>query len=297
MDVDTLPTAAILDRLVCWAEADERIRALILEGSRAGNSVSIDQVSDYDVLVVVTDVTGFAADEQWLSAFDRPLVRFNDHDVEGGLHTFMRLVLYADGTKIDYCLWPVAMLERIIASAELPDILDTGYAVLLDKDQRAGRLPPPMYRAHVPAPPSQAAYDALVEEFWWETIYVAKNLWRDELMQARYSFESVLKLELLRRLLEWRIELNHDWALRPGRWGRHMKERLDAATWRELAATYVGADLEANWDALFRMTALFRRIALEVGTALGYAYQQQRDDEVTRYLQQVRQLDRSVGAR
>ena len=116
-------------------------------------------------------------------------------------------------------------------------------------------------------------------------------------MQARYSFESVLKLELLRRLLEWRIELNHDWALRPGRWGRHMKERLDAATWRELAATYVGADLEANWDALFRMTALFRRIALEVGTALGYAYQQQRDDEVTRYLQQVRQLDRSVGAR
>ena len=143
MDVDTLPTAAILDRLVCWAEADERIRALILEGSRAGNSVSIDQVSDYDVLVVVTDVTGFAADEQWLSAFDRPLVRFNDHDVEGGLHTFMRLVLHADGTKIDYCLWPVAMLERIIASAELPDILDTGYAVRLDKDQRAGSRPLP----------------------------------------------------------------------------------------------------------------------------------------------------------
>lgn len=48
-----------------------------------------------------------------------------------------------------------------------------------------------------------------------------------------------------------------------------------------------GPDIEDNWAALFRTTALFRRVALEVGGALGYAYPQQVDDQVSAYLNAV----------
>jgi aminoglycoside 6-adenylyltransferase len=131
-----------------------------------------------------------------------------------------------------------------------------------------------------------------MEEFWWESSYVARNLWRDELVNAKYSFDSVMKLDLLRRLLEWRIELDHDWSLRPGDSGRYLKRRLDAETWQEFAGTFVGPDIEENWEALFRTTTLLKRLGSEVGAALGYHYPRELDGAVTSYLRGIRLLDR-----
>ena len=70
-----------------------------------------------------------------------------------------------------------------------------------------------------------------------------------------------------------------------------MKRLLPPDIWEELAATYVGPEIEANWDALFRTSALFRRVAGEVADALGYAYPQSVDDRVSAYLYAVRQLE------
>ena len=56
--------------------------------------------------------------------------------------------------------------------------------VPLDKDQRTAGWKPPSYQAHIPTRPTEAEYQALVEEFWWVTTYVAKSLWRDELVFA-----------------------------------------------------------------------------------------------------------------
>ena len=51
-----------------------------------------------------------------------------------------------DGTKVDYIIWPVALLQRILGAPKLPDLLDHGYQVLVDKDQLASqlKLPPIM---------------------------------------------------------------------------------------------------------------------------------------------------------
>jgi len=64
--------------------------------------------------------------------------------------------------------------------------------------------------------------------------------------------------------------------------------------WSDFASTYVGPDSEDNWAALFRSTTLFRRVAMEVGGALGYAYPQSLDDQVGAYLDAVRKLPRGV---
>jgi aminoglycoside 6-adenylyltransferase len=279
---------AILRRLADWAAGQELVRAVILESSRAREGAELDIFSDYDVLLALADTQPFVEGEAWLCGFGEPLVLFRDAFETWGHPTYTRLALYADGTKIDYLLWPVALLREVAASQKLPDVLDWGYRALLDKDGLTEGLPAPSRTAHIPARPTEAEYLALVESFWWETTYVAKNLWRDDVMHAKYNLDVVLRHELLLRLLEWRIEVDRDWTWKPGIVGRGLKRALAPATWAELAATWVGAGVEENWGALFAMTALFRRVAIEVGRSLGYTYPDSLDSGVIAYLERVR---------
>ncbi len=67
----------VLAALVDWAERREFVRAMILTGSRA-NSLSSDQYSDYDVILVVQDISPLVNDKQWIGDFGRVLVAYWD---------------------------------------------------------------------------------------------------------------------------------------------------------------------------------------------------------------------------
>lgn len=280
----------VIAKLVRWADQHPLIRALVLESSRANPGAPLDIFSDYDLLLIVSSPQSFVDDDQWLHAFGTPLVRFNDQGELEGLPTYNRLVLYEDGTKIDYILWPVAALDRVRAQPALPDLLDLGYRVLVDKDSLLRGLAAPSYTAHIPAQPTQQDYTALVEEFWWESTYVPKHLWRGDMLAVKYNLDIVMKAELLLRLLEWKIEVAHNWSIRPGNIGRGLQKLLDRETWAQLGETYVGFDREDNWQALFNTIALFRRTALEVADALGFAYPHALDQRVTAYLEQLKRM-------
>lgn len=287
---ETPDEAAVLARVVRWAEDQPLIRTVILESSRAVDHAPLDRFSDYDILLVVSDIRPFAESNDWQRFFGEPLVRFGDPVDVLGIETYMRMVVYRDHTKIDFALWPVELLRRVVEQQISTDFLDRGYRVLLDKDGLAARLPAPTRTAHIPPKPIEQAYLALIEEFWWESTYVAKNLWRDDLVFARYNLDVVMRSELLLPLLEWRIELDHGWTWKPGIVGRGLKRALPPDLWSAFERTYVGPGIEENWEALFAMTALFRRAAIAVGQALGYTYPQELDDDVTAYLEEARRL-------
>jgi aminoglycoside 6-adenylyltransferase len=110
------------------------------------------------------------------------------------------------------------------------------------------------------------------------------------LVFAKWILDQDMKTVAMRRMLEWRIEIDHDWSLKPGVLGRGLKRFLPAQHWAELANTYVGPDFEENWAALWRTAYLFRRVAREVGNALCYTYPQEVDDQVSVYVNAIRQL-------
>jgi aminoglycoside 6-adenylyltransferase len=288
--------AEVLARLVAWGEAQPTVRAMILTSSLARPGAPVDLLSDYDVILAVTDPDRFGQEDAWLSDYGEPMVRWGDEAELYELPTSFRGVVYQDYVKIDWTIWPLALLEKVSAQDSLPDELDVGYRVLLDKDGGTSGWLPPSYRAHIPARPTEAEYQALVEEFWWTATYVAKSLWRDELVFARFCLDQDIKQGVMRRMLEWRFEIDHNWSVKPGVFGRGLNRLLPRETWSELATTYVGPEIEENWSALFRTTALFRRVAMEVGGALGYAYPQQVDDRVGAYLEAIRKLP-SAGER
>jgi aminoglycoside 6-adenylyltransferase len=285
------PEDDVITRLVQWAEQQPLVRALLLTSSRANPAAPVDSLSDYDVILVVSEMPPFSEGEDWLHAFGNILVKFRGSDPRNEHELLTQLVVYEDGTKIDYTVWTLDKLKQVSKQPQLPDALDVGYRALLDKDALTASLQSPTYWAHIPPKPTRQEFEALVEEFWWETTYVAKNLWRGELFPARYSFECVIKIDLLRRLLEWHVEIEHGWSIKPGTLGRGLKNRLSSELWAQVESTFVGADMEENWNALFRTTELFRTVAIEVAQHLGYDYPHTLDERMMVYLNGIRNLD------
>ncbi len=163
----------------------------------------MDLFSEYDVIFGVRDIRPYFEDRAWLKDFGKVLVVYRDpirHRY--GFEKFAYITQYEDGTKIDFTLFPVELLRRVVEDPELPEYLDIGYTVLLDKDGLTSGLKPPTYRAHIPIPPTEAAYQTVVEEFLHEATYVAKHLWRGDLMAAKYNLDYAMKLVNLRTMLE-----------------------------------------------------------------------------------------------
>jgi aminoglycoside 6-adenylyltransferase len=101
---------------------------------------------------------------------------------KAGSVTYFRGVTYTYHVKFDYTLWPAELLARISTESELCSELDAGYQVLMDKEQQTSGWKRPSFRAYIPARPTREEYQALVEEFWWDTTYVDKGLWRNEVI-------------------------------------------------------------------------------------------------------------------
>ena len=284
----------VIQRLIEWMERHPHIQAGLLTSSRASQNAPVDELSDYDVALAVSDIRPFLADDSWARDFGEVLVSFREEGQIRGIDKLNLLVLYQDGTKIDYIVWPIEVLKRIREEPELPDNLDVGYRVLLDKAGLTLGLKAPTYTAHIPKRPTEEEFADLINEFWWETTYVAKNLWRDELFQAKYSFDVVIRFQLLLKMLEWYVEIGHDWSLKPGRLGRGLKKYLAPEIWSDIESTLIGADMDENWDALFRTTSLFRKIAIQVADHLSYTYLYALDERVTRYLHSIKNLEKST---
>lgn len=294
------PTHDQIPRLVEWAAARNSIRAVLLTSTRAVPGAPVDILSDYDVILIVQDIHPFVEDRAWLNDFGDVLVVYWDPiypDPLFGTEQSGNVTQYADGLKIDFTLWPVALFEQVVAAPELPAELDAGYRVLLDKDNLTATMRSPTFTAYVPEPPSLAAYQTLINDFLTDAPYVAKCLWRDELLPAKWCLDYDMKHIYLRPLLEWRMELDHGWSVPAGSLGKGLKKRLPPDIWAQLEQCYAGARLADNWDALDRTMALFRRLAVEVGQHLGYAYPEDLHQRVNAYVKQIKQLERPVSSK
>lgn len=279
----------VVNSLVQWAESRVDIRVMLLTSTRTNPQVTVDEFSDYDVILAVMDYRQYLSNDDWLEDFGKVLTVYRDPvRLDNGLETFCRVTHYEDGTKIDYTVWPVNLLKRVVEEPKLPDYLDVGYTILLDKDNLTEGLKSPTFTAHIPTVPTEKEYRTLIETFFSNTIYVAKHICRDDLIPLKYCLDNVAKHDDLRRMLEWRIEFDHNWSLKPGAYGKGLKKYVKPEIWSELESTYVGAGKEENWEALFRTITIFRRVAIEVAARLGYSYPNHIELRVMEYLKGIK---------
>lgn len=283
----------VLNRLVQWAEQRDSVRAMLLTSTRAIPDAPVDALSDYDVILVVEDLHPFFEDRQWLEDFGEVLVVYWDPihpDPDYGIEMVANVTAYTNEPKIDFTLWPVELLRRIIQAPALPAELDAGYRILLDKDRLTEGMRPPTYAAYIPVPPTDEAYQKWIEDFFSDAPYVAKCLLRGELFPLKWCLDHDMKHVYLRQMLEWKTGLDSGWSRPVGALGKGLKKRLSPEIWSRLEEAYAGADSAENWEALFRTMALFRQVAIEVGEALGYSYPHDLDERVTAYVHKMKAL-------
>jgi aminoglycoside 6-adenylyltransferase len=270
-----------------WVEGQPGVRAALLIGSRATPQGARDGYSDHDVVLFLEPVTARRLTERgdWLDSFGHPLLVLAETTEHRGEEVPTRLVQYKGGHRIDFTLSRVDLLHRIAEQEGLPDWLAAGYRVLLDRDGAAARLLPPSASAYVPRPPTRSEYGALVNEFWWESLYVAKYVARNELMPARYSLEVVLRYRCLIPMLEWYVQIPRGWEQSVGVRGRGLRWLLDVEDRETLDTTYAGDTLDGHHTALRAMVELFRKAARTVARDLGFTYPNVLDRETQRLLE------------
>jgi aminoglycoside 6-adenylyltransferase len=278
----------VLDVLLGWGRAHPEVQAIVLTSSRARADLTVDALSDYDVIVAVTSPPRWR-DWDWVTCYGEPMARWGATDEVHGHETIFRGVVYRDGVKIDWTIWPTELLAAVTQRG-LPDVLDVGYRVLLDKQGDTRQWPAASYRAHVPTPPSPLQYTMLVEEFWWSATYVAKAMWRGDHMFARHLLETDLRMSTLVTMLEWLIEFEHDWSHRPGVLGRGIERQLPPEVVSRLDETYSGAQPQDVWKALDTTADLFADVARDVAARLGYEYPEAVQRRTLDYLAEIRAL-------
>lgn len=280
--------------IIQWAKEKIEVRAVLLTSTRAVPNSHVDALSDYDVILIVEDIHPFVSNREWLNDFGEVLVVYWDAvypDPTFGLGCCGNVTQYSSGLKIDFTLWSVELFQKIVAEPVLPDELDAGYQVLLDKDNLTLAMQPPSFKAYVPKPPSLEQYQTHVNDFLTDAPYIAKCLRRGELMPVKWALDYDMKHIYLRQMLEWYVGVKYNWSVPVGSLGKGLKKLLPADIWERLEQTYAGADVAENWEALINTMELFKQVATQVGEHLGHAYPHELHQRVSAYVEHIKQLE------
>lgn len=280
----------MLELILDVARDDDRIRAVLLNGSRANPHAPRDIFQDFDVVYLVTKAGPFKRNREWIRRFGELMILQTPDDMldppPADQPGYAYLMQFADGNRIDLTIFPVDRHSERTG--------DSLTVVLLDKDGIVGPLPPPGERDYLPRPPTAKQFADCCNEFWWVSPYVAKGLWRQEFPYARFMLDQVLRTELM-KMLAWYIGVQTGFSRNLGGFGRHFQRYLEPELWAQLQRTYADASFDNTWDALFAMGDLFRTVALAVAAHFGFPYPHDDDRRVNAHLRHVRALPRNAA--
>ena len=279
----------ILQLIHDFVARDENIRAAVLNGSRANPNVKRDPFQDFDVACLVRDVHPYLRNWEIVRFFGDPMIvqqpeDMSDPPADGDGH-YSYLMQFMDGNRIDLSFYPPAQWNQ--------PTKDSLAVALLDKDGLLASLPPSSERDYLSKPPTEKAFQDCCNEFWWVCPYVAKGLWRGELIYAKTMLDEIVREELM-KMLKWYFGIKTGFKMSPGKLGKNFKNVFEQEFLSEIESTYSDANFERNWESLFTMTALFRKIAHQVALTFSFEYPQGDDDRVSAHLRHVKSLPRDA---
>jgi aminoglycoside 6-adenylyltransferase len=267
-----------------FAGNDERIRAVLLSGSRANPEVNSDKLQDFDIVFIVRDLISFTTDHSWADfPGDKIITQLPDEmtfgqDIVRSTPDFHYLMLLKDGNRVDLTLFPLDKLKNF-----KPDSLTI---VWIDKDTMFSDIPSPQDSDYHVRKPSEKEFSDTCNEFWWVSTYVAKGLFRGEISYAKAMNETVLR-PMFMKAIEWKIGAGHDFRVSFGKAGRFMKLYLPGDLYERILMTYSGSDVEENWKSLLIMTDIFSQFTAEVADKLNFPLNRSEEQNVTEYLKRI----------
>lgn len=273
----------MFDLIIGIANADERIRAVYMNGSRANPSVNKDSFQDYDIVYVVNETESFLADKNWIAVFGELAIvqepYSNDmgwgigHDVS---RSYAWLILFKDGNRIDLHI----MIKDLALKNYLSDPLTV---LLLDKDHFLPEIPAANDKDYWIERPTVEKYRGCCNEFWWCLNNVAKGIARKQLPYAMRMYTEIVHVEL-EKMTGWYIGINHDFSVTTGMWGKYFKKYLVPELYTQYVKTYSDGDYNDFWTAIFNACELFGILAPKVGEYFNFPYIKSEEENILEYL-------------
>lgn len=277
------------DLILGIAEKDERIRAVILNGSRTNPNVKKDIFQDFDIVYLVTETGSFIEDKNWPDIFGEELIfQFPDEndtvwDMPMDFSTsYGYLMQFTDGNRIDLHIQTKETVVRELLEDKLS-------VVLMDKDKALPPISEPSDSDYYVKKPTQQQFNACANEFWWLSPYVTKGLWRDEILFSMEFLNKYQRNELL-KMLSWYAGIQTDFSLSVGKACKYIRRYLPAEKWDKLMKTFPTGNIESVWEALFISCELFDETAEQVASALGLTYRRRDAQACIAYAKHIRNL-------
>ena len=263
-----------LQKVIKFAEDNDNIRGLVLQGSYVNDNAPIDEFSDLDTLFYVKDVNEFIHDLSWKNYFGEVISEWGDKwEMQDGLAGYTRLTIYSDGFKMDFGFQTVE-LAKYANNMEL-------YKVYLDKDNIIPNPEVTDERKFYVKKPTNEEFQGVLTDFFFDTSYVVKTIYRDEIFFNQYMMDILQKK--VRELAIWYVGVKNDFLVNPGSVGRYMKKHLTEQEYELVKRCYSGSDKEETIKALFNCFEAVRYFGNYIALKLGYTYQQKHDEDMYNY--------------
>jgi aminoglycoside 6-adenylyltransferase len=279
----------MLDLILGTAKQDDRIRAVIISGSRTNPDAPKDCFQDFDIIYVVTEMPPYVHNLEWIRRFGELMILQLPDEMDDPLSEesdgYCYLMQFTDGNRIDLTIYPLEKIDKMTWGGI--------NLVLLDKDGYVSSLIRPGEKISIPKPPTAKAFADCTNEFWWLAPYVAKGLWREEITYARTMLDDHMRTQLT-RMLSWYVGVKTEFTGDPGKLGKYLKHYLPGEWWQLLLNTYADASIDHTWKALIAMTRLFRVSAKAVAEKFQFTYPESEDQRVSAHLDHVRSLPKDA---
>ena len=280
----------MLALILGFGEGDDRIRATLMNGSRANPSAAKDIFADYDIANFVTDVAPFRDYDYIGSHFGEALLVQTPEDMAWpppvGDGRYNYTMQFADGNRIDLSFFHLNTLEDRIE--------DSLTVVLLDKDGLLPDLFPPSEQSYFITEPTPQLYaDCCSEFFFGLGSHIPKTFWRRSLPLLHVYMDVVLRRPLV-RMLGWEIGTRGQSAISLGKAGNRLQEHLSAEEWEEFRLTYCDSDFDHIWESLTVFYSMFTRSAKHVAAVRGFRFPDTAGRNAWAFLEHVHQLPRDA---
>lgn len=273
-----------LETIIDWSKSNKDIRTALLTSSLVNPLAPIDEHSDLDIELVFEDNAKYISSKDWINLLGNPIAMIEENESSFDDKHAMKMVLYDDYIKVDFKLYSVPNFLEQVDQNELCEDWDIGYKVLIDKDGITKNMKEATHQVSIIKKPTEQKFKQLLNDFWWDTTYVAKCLARDEIFYAKFMAESNIRTDYIIPLIEWHIANQHDWNITTNKYGRLFKKYLTSEIWEKIEQTFSGKNINENWNALFAMADLVSEIGTDLSEKLNYEYPFKLETDIRKYL-------------
>ena len=249
-----------------------QVEAVAMSGSRTNPNTPKDEFQDYDVVYIVEDLDGLAADLAWLERFGKRIIE--QHNVLD--HRRLYLMLFEDGNRIDLTLCPKEHIKEWVDS-------EADFTVLNDPQ---GLFAPyaPTPKRYWTAPANAIDFNKSCNEFWWVSAYVVKGIRRKQLIYATDHLYGICQQELL-KLLAWQVAADKG-TVDVGKNYKYLFQHLPAEKEKEFKSLLDFSDQKNLAKSLFATMDFFHKEAQAFSRKTGFHYDKKTAEKMMEYAEE-----------